>query len=108
MNGANARNARDVHRASAGVSGLTAAEVADRLARDSNPRVADWIRLARQRGKGEELRLLTPLVAAGLVDERAGGSFALTLAGRRAVRDMLATPHETVATGPQARLRHAS
>lgn len=67
---------------------MTADRIADLLARDDNPEVAGYIAWARRRRRGEELRLLRPFIAAGLVAED-GGELRLTPAGRRAVRDLL-------------------
>jgi hypothetical protein len=67
---------------------VNATELAGRLACDRDPLVAGWVRWAASRGRGEELRLLQPLVDAGLVEIR-GDDYLLTLEGRTAVRDML-------------------
>jgi hypothetical protein len=67
---------------------VKACELAARLRRDTEPAVARYIAWAESRGRGEELRLLQPLVEAGLV-EVPGDDYRLTLAGRIAVRQML-------------------
>ncbi len=76
---------------------MNAERIADRLALDECAEVAAWVDWARRRRRGEELRLLDPLVAAGLV-ERRGDDLRLTAAGRRVVRDLLEhEPAEAVA-----------
>jgi hypothetical protein len=67
---------------------VNASDLAARLRRDTDPTVARFIAWAEHRGRGEELRLVQPLIDAGLV-ELHGDDFHLTLPGRIVVREML-------------------
>jgi hypothetical protein len=74
---------------------MKASELAARLRRDTDPTVARYISWAENRGRGEELRLVEPLIDAGLV-EVDGDDFHATLPGRIAVRQMLAGAVEEI------------